>query len=119
MEALLAGATTQLQLSDYTGLPCPTIRQILSSPQSMAWISRRTHEMLALCSGVVDAALYSRATGGDIPAIRLFLERHQYLQRDQAPTVNIKLDHLPTEDLLALLTDKKAKVLDVASEPAQ
>jgi hypothetical protein len=118
-EALLAGATTPLQLSDYTGLSCPTIRTLLSSPQTMAWISCKVRELLTLSVGVVDAALYSRATGGDVPAIRLFLERHQFLQRDTAPTVNIKLDHLPTEDLLALLSDKKAKVLDVASEPVQ
>lgn len=111
-EALLAGATTPTQLAQYTGLPLPTLRTLLSSPQTMSWVSSKIRDLLALSVGVVDAALFQQASAGNIAATRLFFERHRYLQASPHTTVNIDLRKLPTEDLVALVADRKNRVAD-------
>lgn len=113
-EALLGGSLTVEQISDYTGHAHDKVKQTLSSPVAMAWISRQIHQLFKHRAGIVDAALYQAAIRGDVPAIKLFYERmgqlNRVIQHQHQYSGGIKLDTLSDEDLRRVIRENQAKL---------
>lgn len=126
-EALLAGQLTVEEIARCSGHTPLAVRQVLTNPTAMAWISRQIHNLFKHRAGVVDAALYQRAVAGDVNAIKLFYYRMGQLTNEQTVhhtySGGVRLDHLGDEDLRRLIKDKNAtlpaefRVLDVTPEP--
>lgn len=115
-EAMLAGACTQKEISETTGLGEHAVGEILKDPVVCAWISRRVHENIAHRLGLIDAAMMRRALAGDVAAARLLLDRYGHLT-SKSMHLNISasadLEQMTDADLDAMLktqlkTAKKA-----------
>lgn len=124
-EALLAGATSVEAAASCSGLSEARVRDVICNAIAMSWIAQQVHEHFRRRIAFVDAALYGRAVAGDIPAIRLWYERHDSL--DHAQKIDVRHRHsiafdpstLSTEDLRRLVQDNgrllasSTKVIDV------
>lgn len=105
-EALTLGNTSLDDLTKQTSLKRERVREILSSPVSMAWISEQCERLFKLRKGIVDAALYTRAVQGDIAAMKLYYERTEILAKQPVNQINIgeiNYEACTDDDLIKIL----------------
>jgi len=108
-EAILSGATSPAEMAAAAGVSEGRIRGVLSDPVGMAWVSQQIYELYRHRTGIVDAALYARASAGDIAAIKLFYERMGQLNQDKTVhhvvSGGIDISGLEIEDLRRIVAD--------------
>lgn len=108
--ALLAGATSIVDLVKFTGLPDTAVKEVLALPVAMAWVSRQVKAQFTHRAGLVDAALFQRACNGDVNAISLFYKRFDLLADERRVRVEfsggVDLRAVPTQDLEYIVRDR-------------
>lgn len=127
-EAMLAGACTQKEIAESSGIEEHLVGDILKDPVVCAWISRRVHENIAHRLGLIDAAMMRRALAGDVAAARLLLDRYGHLT-SKSMHLNISasadLEKMTDADLDAMLktqlktAKKAAKEVDYVPKEEQ
>jgi len=110
-ESVLAGAQTLDVFCKMTGLKVPEVKAVLGNPVAMAWISKQIYHLFQHRAAIIDAALYQRAAGGDVQAIKLFYERMGQLDRTQNINVNysggVNIQALADDELERIVREKR------------
>lgn len=122
-EALTLGATTPQEIQQLAGVQVSHVREALLDPIAAAWISAQVAAQIQHRTGLVDAALFSRALTGDTAAMRLFFERFkQHTSRTEVVhSKGMDYARLSDEDLDRILAERsltiEAKVIPTQEAP--
>jgi hypothetical protein len=113
-EAISAGLVHVPSITAAAGIEKAAVMAVLNNPVAMLWISQRIEALFRYRAGLVDAALFMRAVGGDVTAIKLFFERHKIMSQEKNVNLNvtggIDVRGLPTDELRKIIADK-ARIL--------
>lgn len=109
-DALVAGESSITAIAKYRGVTKQVISAVFADPVRTAWISRQVHARLKNLVGVVDAAIFRRACGGDTAAARLFYERFDIMTAAAAGAahqhLHLDLRKMSVDDLRSIAADK-------------
>lgn len=111
-EAMLTGATTFTAVAEQMGCDPSTVSRAMKDPVRCGWISMQLQRIVSKRIGLVDAALLSRALGGDVRAIKLFYERHgELVHRSHITTTRLDFDpaQLTDDDLDVIIASERAR----------
>jgi hypothetical protein len=118
-EAMLGGALTFAEIAESIGRAPATVSEALKCPILCAWVSRAVHQQIHTRLGMLDAAMYRRALGGDVRAYEALMKRY-----GQAKSLHLNvnvgadnLDHLDDAALDTLLQARQPKTVD--AEPCE
>ena len=108
-EVLLSGTLSSLSfaaIADELGCTAPVISARLKNGITCAWIYKMVHEQITHRLGMVDAAMFARATAGDVRAATLIFTRYGKLvdRRHVHITGSFDPTQLSDEDLDRLIT---------------
>jgi hypothetical protein len=111
-EAILAGGQTVDTICKLSGLKIDRVKAVMTNPVAMAWISKQIYHLFQHRASIIDAALYMRAAGGDVQAMKLFYERmHQLGPREQNINVNysggVNIQALQDDELERIVNEKR------------
>jgi hypothetical protein len=120
-DGYLSGARTHAELQEHTGHARATISATMRDPVVCAWISKNLHAAVQQRLGLIDAAMFSTAVAGNVPAAKLCFERYgQIVDRKIVQHVHtdtgIPFDEMPTEDLEQIVKSRGGTVIDVTKE---
>jgi len=118
-EAMLGGALTFQEIAESIGRSPALVSDKLKCPVLCAWVSRAVHQQISHRLGMIDAAMYRRALGGDVRAADLLYKRYG-AAADIKVNVNVgaeNFDLMSDTALDALLNRRKAEAITVSNEP--
>jgi hypothetical protein len=123
-DAYLSGCRTHDEIATHTGKSRTTITNTMRDPVVCAWISRNLHAAVQQRLGLIDAAMFSTAVAGNVPAAKLCFERYgQIVDRKIVQHVHtdtgIPFDEMPTEDLEQIVRSRGGTVIDVTPEESE
>lgn len=96
-EAMLAGCILQQDIADHCRVHPSTVSKRLRDPVLCAWLSETVHRQIQHRLGLVDAAIFNRACGGDVRAADLLYKRFdQMTHRSVHVHLNTSIDFDPT-----------------------
>lgn len=118
-DAYLQGCRTHAEIAEHSNHARTSISTLLRDPVACAWIARNLHACVQQRLGLIDAALFSTAVAGNVPAAKLCFERYgQLVDRKVVKHIHsetgIPFDELSNEDLEAIAKSRGyAKVANV------
>jgi len=120
-DAYLSGCRTHAEIEEHTGHARATISKTMRDPVVCAWISKNLHAAVQQRLGLIDAAMFSTAVAGNVPAAKLCFERYGQITKKQEVRhvhtgTGIPFDEMPTEDLEQIAKSRGYAVIDVTPE---
>jgi hypothetical protein len=119
-EAMLGGALTFQEIAESIERSPAFVSEKLKDPVLCAWVSRGVHAQIATRLGMIDAAMYRRALGGDVRAADLLYKRYG-AAADIKLNVNVGQENfdLMSDDALNALLNRRLqeRTIDVTPPP--
>jgi hypothetical protein len=118
-EAMLGGALTFAEIAESIDRSPALVTARLKDPVLCAWVSRAVHQQIHTRLGMLDAAMFRRALGGDVRAYEALMKRYGQAA-DIKLNVNVGAENfdLMSDSALDALLNRRLKetALDVETK---
>jgi len=109
-EAMLGGALTFKEIAAAVGRSPALVSDKLKDPVMCAWASRAVHQQIHTRLGMLDAAIFRRALGGDVRAYEALMKRYgQSANLNVNVAVGAENFDLMSDQALDALLDRRAQ----------
>lgn len=110
-EVILGGTVRRIDIAEQLGVAPETVGMYLADPVACAWVMRQISNTIGDRLALVDAAMYSRALGGDVAAAKLIFERYAPAVQTHRHLLQVggndELSKLSDAELMRLAASKK------------
>lgn len=120
-EAYLQGCRTHAEIAEHLEIDRKTVSDTMRCPVTCAWVAKNLHAAVQQRLGLIDAALFSTAVAGSVPAAKLCFERYGQLEKKAVvrhvhTDTGIPFQDMPTEDLEQIAKSRGYATIDVTPE---